>query len=509
MITENHPSVIERAIDVVVRSGADTELLELLSPPGRGRRPSYNTTAFLVGALLSVQWSGSVVIRDIHRILTQRLPLDYGDGSAPDLTAAERSRRREAILKLSHRLLATTLNGPTSTSRAIDGTGIWSYGRAPRAARTDLLARDAQGEPLDEPTTDVTDGDRSPPPSDPDAAHGVKTRKDGRRETYCGYELHALVRVPDDVDQFVAPLFESFEVTPAGRDIVDPSLGLLDRSTDSGFKITDLLADRHYSYKTEDRWYYELLRRGIRQHVDLHPNDQGFRDYNGMKLAAGWMHCPATPERLGRIDGLAPTADQAARTSYSALIDERQTYALRRVARQNATTGARWECPALDGRVGCPLRAGTVEVAHRNRLPVVANPPAPATAPKCCTQRTVTTGTDAQPKVEQQHYWGSQAWKTRYNARTYVEGAFGNLKNRTTESVARGFFQVSGLAKVNLMIGIALTAHNLRMLRSNADPSDPNADPLTRPDLETHGHMFVTAEEEQLLLSMRAATATS
>lgn len=54
MITPFNLSVIERAVEVVRRSGADVELLALISPTGRGRRPSYNTTAFLVGALLSV-----------------------------------------------------------------------------------------------------------------------------------------------------------------------------------------------------------------------------------------------------------------------------------------------------------------------------------------------------------------------------------------------------------------------------------------------------------------------
>ena len=104
---------------------------------------------------------------------------------------------------------------------------------------------------------------------------------------------------------------------------------------------------------------------------------------------------------------------------------------------------------------------------------MIVESPDPATAPACCTQRTVTTGRDAQPKVEQEHYWGSRKWKHRYNARTYVEGAFGNMKNTTTENVERGFFQVTGLAKVNFMVGIALVAHNLRMLRGNTPSSNP------------------------------------
>lgn len=560
MITPFNPSVIARAIEVVRRSNADTVLLALLTPPSRGRRPSYNTTAFLVGSILAVQWKGSLVVRDIHRVLTERLPVDmqrelgvrtldvhgherlttekdlyaiteavgkyleYGAGSAPDLDDDEREQRRAALLDLLHSLLAVTLPESPSTSRAIDGTGIWSYGKAPRSAPKDLLQRDANGEPLhpdgdeDAPQAAeaaIDEGDSAAPAakrsSDPDARYGVKTRKDGKRETYWGYELHALVRAPDTPGQdgFI-PLFETFEVTPAGMDIVNPSLGLLDRARTMGNTVTDLLADRHYSYKTEDRWYFQLLDRDIRQHVDMHPNDQGFRDYNGMKLAAGWMHCPCTPDRLGRIDGPSPNADADIKKEFAELIDERQQYSMRRVARLGQSSGARWECPALDGRVGCSLREGTVEVAQLHGLPVIVEPPDSASAPACCTQRTVTTGRDAQPKVEQEHYWGSRKWKKRYNARTYVEGAFGNMKNPTTENVERGFFQITGLAKVNFMVGIALVAHNLRMLRGNTDLLAAGyGDLLLQEDADCHGFMFLSAEEEAMVLKMRAQSTTT
>ena len=537
MITPLHPSVIDRAIEVVDRSLAAPRLLVMLSPTGRGRRPSYNTNAFLVGSLLSVQWKGTLVLRDVHRVLTQLLPVDtqrrlgvrttgkdgeehlitedhlyaisdamaryieWGAGTQPDLTPDERVRRREQLLELLHDMLAVTLPPTESTSRAIDGTGIRSYARQRRAAPSDLLARDAAGDPLAQP--DDPDSQIS---ADPDATLGVKTRKDGQREVYSGYELQAMVRVRCRDGKYVPPLFESFELTPAGTGIVEVSLRVLDRAIAMGHTITDLLADRHYSYKAAPHWYYELLARGIQQHVDLHPKDQGFRDYDGMKMAAAWMHCPCTPDRLGTITDPGPTATEEAHKAFIALIDERQQYAFRRVARQTATTGARWECPALNGTVGCPLRQGTVEVAQLNGLPVIVEPPDPATAPKCCTQRTVSTGLDAQAKIEQEHYWGSKKWRKRYNHRTYIEGAFGNVKNPTTENVERGFVRVFGLGRVTFAIGIALIACNLRMLRGNTELLAPgDGDLLVEADAHCHGFMFVTEEEEALLAAHRAS----
>jgi hypothetical protein len=292
--------------------------------------------------------------------------------------------------------------------------------------------------------------------------------------------------------------------TPAGTDIVEPSLRVLDRSIAMGNTITDLLADGHYSYKAPDRWYYELLARGTQQHVDLHPNDQGFRDYDGMKMAAAWMHCPSTPDRLGTITDPGPNAGKEAREAFHALIDERQQYAFRRVTRQTATTGARWECPALNGSVGCALREGTVEVALRNEIPIIAEPPDRKTAPKCCKQRTVSTGLDAQAKIEQEHYWGSKKWRKRLNNRTYIEGAFGNMKNPTTENVERGFVRIFGLGRVTFGIGIALIAHNLRLVRGNTDLLAPGTgDLLLEADKWSHGFMFVSVEEEELLRQLR------
>jgi hypothetical protein len=537
-----NPSVVRRAIEVVDRSGADRTLLELLTPRGPGRRPEYNTRAFLVGSILSVQWQGQFVIRTIHRTLTQRLPMDiqvelgiraplelggeilvtqkhwyaiteaigrhleFGNASAPELSETERDRRRTALLAMLHDLIVVTLPPAVSTTRAIDGSGLWSHGRRPHSAREELLARDANGEDLGDAA------DISPrvarQVADPDARYGVKTRKDGERETYYGYELHASVRAPDFPGQrgFI-PVIETFEVTPAGTDVVAPTLNLLDRARDLGFKVTEVLVDRHYSYKTAERWARQLIARDIRQVLDLHPHDQGFSDYDGMRFAAGWPHCPATPDHLGTIIRPAPHAAAEAQETFARAIQERGHYALHRITRVSLTSGARYSCPALDGRIGCPLREGTVEVAHEQGLPVVSDPPDPATAPKCCTQRTVTTGLDAHPKLEQSLYWGGEKWRHRNALRTYVEGIFGNIKNPSTEDVRRGFFRLTGLAKVNFAVAMAVVAFNLRIVRGNAQLfTAGDGDLLLQEDEPCEGFLYLSSHEAAAVLAMRAGT---
>ena len=69
-------------------------------------------------------------------------------------------------------------------------------------------------------------------------------------------------------------------------------------------------------------------------------------------------------------------------------------------------------------------------------------------------------------KYQQEHYWGSRAWRRSFNRRTYVEGCFGTLKNHRTGNIHRGFMQVSGQPLVTLAVTTPVVAQNLRELES-------------------------------------------
>jgi hypothetical protein len=170
---------------------------------------------------------------------------------------------------------------------------------------------------------------------------------------------------------------------------------------------------------------------------------------------------------------------------------------MRRVKSHIPDGASRWECPARAGKLGCPLVAGTVEVARELTLPVVARPPRGEDKPTCCTQRTImikVTGAseDDPPRAREQHrklaqamkhaqdeYWGDHRWQTSFDRRTYVEGMFGNLKNPNTENLHRGLFRFTGLPLVTLALTAAAAAANVRQLRNwhertgNGDPANP------------------------------------
>lgn len=257
---------------------------------------------------------------------------------------------------------------------------------------------------------------------------------------------------------------------PLATDVAEPGLARTDGLTARGHDVRELLNDRAWSYLVAERWAGELRAREITQVFDLHPSDRGVRDFEGIAMIDGALHCRAALEaRAARHDlvfddlvvinhpaklVLGPTRKKASPEElashekakrelgeFNAKIAIRQLAAFRRV--QNARPTAkdqgkeRWECPAQAGKVvcaNCPsssrLPEGTPEVEH---------PPAKATAPKCRGQRTVTIPGTVTPKLGQPLYWGSLEWIISYTRRTYVDGFFGNTKKPSAENVRRGW----------------------------------------------------------------------
>jgi len=464
----------------------------------------------------------------ISRVFTKKLAIT--GPHAVDLNEQEQIRRRDALQDLVDRLLLGTLPDRPGSSYALDESAIWAWARGRKSRRMQPDAPDAApAGHADTATGNAATADEVPAPATarraqsvcPDAAWGTKTGKNGEQDAYFGYALHALVRVPDlqagprfsDEDDPV--LIEAIAVTPASTDVVDVSLKLVDRVRERR-PIVDLLADRHYSYKEWSRWANELWTRGVHPVLDLRENEHGFRPYQGARIAASWPHCPATPARLAEIPRPGTGAPKRAREAFQAAVDERQQYGMRRVKSHVPDGASRWECPARAGKIGCPLVEGTVAVAQQLGMPTVARPPAGPHLPTCCNQRTFMIRTT--PPVEddpartrraklqlgqtmkhaQDEYWGSHRWLASWNRRTYVEGAFGNLKNPNTENVSRGVFRFTGLPLVTLAIAAAVTASNVRQLRNwhQRTGNGNGGDPLLQPEPAYRGFALITAAAE-------------
>jgi hypothetical protein len=174
-------------------------------------------------------------------------------------------------------------------------------------------------------------------------------------------------------------------------------------------------------------------------------------------------------------------------------IGKRKSYAFRRVAGPDLHGHERWECPARANEARCPHCALSMYLDPRD-VPTITDPPDLETAPSCCTQRTVKLPGTVTPKVRQKLYWGSPRWIRSFARRTHIEGVFGNLKNRNTENVTRGWIQVTGHAKTSLMVAVAATAYNLRVARKWNAETGLSEDPLLQPDPEFYGWREVDAD---------------
>lgn len=437
-------------------------LLGAIRTDRRGRPPRH-PRILLTGIILTIDTRGMATVTDVHHILTTELDvedqwdlgvrtmasdgdvrilsisdlynltrtiskkLDHTKVRGVGLTDEVRYTRRDALDAIAEAIvMASHIDRPAgSIDFAVDGTGVWDAERGfPDASLTvekddheEADAETAPAEPAELTTAETTSAAASDesvsivvakrrPPTD--ANWGWKTAKTGGREPYFGYDVEVLVRVPAiGAPRSEPALAEALVVLPASTDVVEPVLGMLDRLTARGVKLGKILADRHYSFKRYDRWFMGLLKRGIRHVVDLHAKDQGFKDWDGMQMAAGWAHCPFVPKDLGSIPTLSPRAMEAERADFNSRIATRQAYAAQRTGRINPDGKVRFRCPALNGTVGCPRREGTEAAAISLGLPIIK--PTDDVKPKLCTQETVQievkTPTQAiAMKIHQDHY---------------------------------------------------------------------------------------------------------
>lgn len=503
----------------------------------RRGRPSMDSLIYLVGLCLSLQTRKSGTVASIHKTLTRDLVrelqwdlgvlsgpphaprlldisqmyaftrrldrIEYGQARKPDLADEERATRFQEVQAISQALLSQTLitRPEGSADYAVDGTGIDAPERGRRKPK-DLPDPDGHEE---KEATERSESAAVTPiktgrgcKGGSDAAWGWRTGHSGR-SIYFGYDIEGLIRVPavgQRGDKRNEPaLLEALTVLPAGTDVVEPVLGMIDLLLSDGVLLRKLLNDRHYSYKAYDRWLVELMKRKIQQVSDLRSDDHGFADWNGVLMAAGQPHCPATPEDLAIIPAPGHDATDAERDEFLERIEERQAYAAQIVNRPSAEDQRiKCRCPARNGTIGCPLVDGTVAVALEAGQKVVENPPAEDDRPLICQQDTVTLRIENEDqkvivKPLQQHYWGSKAWQEDYARRTHIEGFFGCLQNEEIGTVDGKTHQQRGLAAVTIIYSIAAAvsnAHILRLWHEQTGLGDPEH-PLLKPDPTFYG----------------------
>ena len=315
--------------------------------------------------------------------------------------------------------------------------------------------------------TDLESFSRPPPRgtsdcADPEASWGH--RKDNltgdQDQLFFGYYLSAAVMVPDEHGPPVPELARRMTLSSCRHDPVPAFTPVLTAMPGDGIPLGDVLSDSGYSHRIAAHWAAPLRAAGAQLIQDLHPDDRGPKGtHAGAIIATGSLYCPQAPRALLQLGPLARNATKEQAAAYDRKTAELARYKLGPLTADDADGYHRAQCPAVTGKVRCPLRPASMTL-DRDR-PEILQPPQ-----SCCTQLTITVPPQVNAKTRQKHDYPSAAWRRSYARRTAAERAFATTKDPAASDTARGWCRLMGLAPLMLFTITLLAARNQRILTS-------------------------------------------
>ncbi len=301
------------------------------------------------------------------------------------------------------------------------------------------------------------------PSADPEASWGHR-RGDGpgqEDELYWGYYLSLGTMVKEEGGPEVPELVRVATIGSCKLDPVPEMAGELEAYARRGNAIGDVAADCGYSHRVAPNWAHRLRAIGGRLVSDLHPDDRGPRGtHQGATCCNGNLYCPATPPGLLSLGAPARGASQQGLAAYDKKAEELARYKLGRVSSDDQDGYCRVACPAVLGKLRCPLRPASLSLPY-DRPTVTSLPGHP---PKCCTQKTITVPPSVNAKTAQRHDWGSAAWRASYARRSAAERANSTIKDPATNDVSKGWCRLMGLAPLVFFLAPLLAVRNLRVI---------------------------------------------
>jgi hypothetical protein len=279
-------------------------------------------------------------------------------------------------------------------------------------------------------------------------------------EVFYGYYFSAAVMVADEAGPQVPELVRRITLSTCSADPVPQMVPVLKRLAGSGVALGDVLADSGYSHRVPGNWALPLRALGAQIVTDLHPSDRGpHGTYAGAVLSNGNLYCPATPAALVDIAPLARGASAEQTTAHDQKTAEAARYKLGPIAATDADGYQRVACPAVAGKLRCPLRGESMALGYHR--PEVASPP--EHPPACCKQKTVTVPPVVNAKTRQKHDYPSGAWRVSYARRAGVERAYSTMKDPASNDIDRGWCRLRGLTPILLLLAATTAVRNLRV----------------------------------------------
>jgi hypothetical protein len=324
-----------------------------------------------------------------------------------------------------------------SSSLAVDWTDLDSFSRPPPA--------------------------RGGPCADPEAwwGHRKNNLLRSQDELFYGYYLSAAIMMPGENGPPAPEFARRATVSSCRHDPARALAPVLTAMPAAGIGLGDILADSGYAYRDADAWAIPLRQSGAQLVQDLHPHDRGPKGtHQGAIIANGNLYCPRTPRSLLELGPLTRGATPDEADTHDAKTAELARHKLGRITANDADGYHRVACPAVTGKLRCPLRPSSMKL-DRGR-PEIPQPPEHPQA--CCTQQTITVPPEVNAKTAQKHDYPSAAWRRSYARRTGAERGFATAKDPATNDITRGWCRLSGLTPLMLFTATLLAVRNQRIL---------------------------------------------
>jgi hypothetical protein len=316
--------------------------------------------------------------------------------------------------------------------------------------------------------TDLETFSRPPPAkggpcADPEASWGHRKNNlpGPESELFFGYYFSAGVMMPDENGPPVPEFARRMTLSSCRHDPARALVPVLTRMPEHDIPPGDLLADSGYAHRDADAWALPLRQAGAQLVQDLHPHDRGPKGtHHGAIIANGNLYCPATPRSLLELGPLARDATPEQAAAHDAKTAETARHKLGKITRDDEDGYHRVACPAVTGKIRCPLRPASMTL-DRDRPEILTPPEHPQ---QCCTQQTITVPADVLAKTAQKHDYPSRAHRRSYARRTGAERGFSTAKDPASNDISRGWCRLMGLAPLMLFTTTLLIVRNQRIL---------------------------------------------
>jgi hypothetical protein len=221
-------------------------------------------------------------------------------------------------------------------------------------------------------------------------------------ELFFGYYLSARIMMPEENGPAVPESARRATVCSCCHDPVRAFVPVLTAMPAAGIRPGDVLADSGYSYRDPGAWALPLRDACAQLVQDLHPYDRGPKGtHHGAIIANGNLYCPQTPRPLLELGPLARDATPEQISEHDQQSAELASYKLGRIT---ADGHHRVACPAVMGKIRCPLRPPSMRL-DRDRPEILTPPEHP---PACCAQQTITVPPESTAKTAQKHDYPSR-----------------------------------------------------------------------------------------------------